>query len=39
MLILFLISEIIARILDRVRGKARAPNATDQWADDEASPL
>ncbi|HET9842959.1 MAG TPA: twin-arginine translocase subunit TatC [Nocardioides sp.] len=37
MLILFLISEIIARISDRVRG--RGAHRTDQWADDEVSPL
>ncbi len=40
MLILFGLSEIIARILDRIRGKgAHSPNRTDQWADDQASPL
>ena len=40
MLILFFLSEIIARILDRIRGRgAHAPNRTDQWADDQASPL
>jgi sec-independent protein translocase protein TatC len=40
MLILFGLSEIIARILDRIRGKgAHSPSRTDQWADDEASPL
>ncbi len=37
MLILFLISEIIARVSDRVRG--RGAHRTDQWADDEVSPL
>jgi sec-independent protein translocase protein TatC len=37
MVILFLISEIICRILDRVRG--RGAHRTDQWADDELSPL
>jgi sec-independent protein translocase protein TatC len=37
MIILFLISEIICRILDRVRG--RGAYRTDQWADDELSPL
>jgi sec-independent protein translocase protein TatC len=37
MLCLFLISEIIARISDRVRG--RGEHRTDQWADDEVSPL
>jgi sec-independent protein translocase protein TatC len=37
MLILFAISEVIARIIDRVRGRGR--DRTDQWADDEASAL
>ncbi len=37
MLILFLIAEVIARMVDRSRG--RGANSTDQWADDEASPL
>ena len=37
MLILFLISEVIARVSDRVRG--RGAHRTDQWADDEISPL
>jgi sec-independent protein translocase protein TatC len=37
MVILFLISEIICRILDRVRG--RGEHRTDRWADDELSPL
>jgi sec-independent protein translocase protein TatC len=40
MLILFVVSEVICRIFDRVRGRgAHAPNRTDQWADGEASPL
>jgi sec-independent protein translocase protein TatC len=40
MLILFAISEVIARMSDRVRGRgAHAPNRTDQWADEEASAL
>jgi len=40
MLILFALSEIIARILDRIRGKgAHDPNRSSQWADDEASTL
>jgi sec-independent protein translocase protein TatC len=40
MLILFVISEIIARTFDRIRGRgAHAPNRTDQWADEEASTL
>jgi len=37
MLILFAFSEIIARIVDRVRG--RGNTSTDQWADDQISPL
>jgi sec-independent protein translocase protein TatC len=37
MLFLFAISEIICRISDRVRG--RGAHRTDQWADDEQSPL
>jgi sec-independent protein translocase protein TatC len=37
MVILFLISEIICRVLDRVRG--RRSHRTDQWADDQLSPL
>jgi sec-independent protein translocase protein TatC len=37
MLILFLISEVIARTVDRVRGRRRV--STDQWADDQISPL
>jgi sec-independent protein translocase protein TatC len=37
MLILFALSEVIARIIDRVRGRGR--DRTDQWADDEASTL
>ena len=37
MCILFLLSEVIARTVDRLRG--RGANSTDQWADDEASPL
>jgi sec-independent protein translocase protein TatC len=37
MLILFAISEIIARVSDRIRG--RGAHRTDQWADDQLSPL
>lgn len=37
MCILFFISEIIARVSDRVRG--RGIHSTEQWADDEISPL
>ena len=37
MLILFLIAEVIARTVDRARGRGR--DSTDQWADDEVSPL
>ena len=40
MLILFALSEILARIFDRIRGRgAHRPDRTDQWADDQASPL
>ena len=40
MLFLFALSEIAARILDRVRKRgAHRPDRTDQWADDQASPL
>jgi sec-independent protein translocase protein TatC len=40
MLILFALSEIAARVLDRVRKRgAHRPDRTDQWADDQASPL
>jgi len=37
MLILFAISEVIARFSDRVRG--RGAHSTDQWDDDEVSPI
>jgi sec-independent protein translocase protein TatC len=37
MLILFAISEVIARTVDRVRGRGKT--STDQWADDQISPL
>ena len=37
MLILFMISEVIARTSDRVRG--RGAHSTDQWDDDELSPI
>lgn len=37
MLILFAVAEIVARILDRVRG--RGEHATSDWADDQVSPL
>jgi len=37
MLILFLIAEVIARSVDRARGRGR--DSTEQWADDEVSPL
>jgi sec-independent protein translocase protein TatC len=40
MLILFVISEIICRVSDRVRGRgAHKAGRTDQWADDETSSL
>jgi len=37
MLLLFMLSEIVARVADRVRG--RGAHRTDQWADDELSQL
>ncbi|GAA1973556.1 twin-arginine translocase subunit TatC [Nocardioides panacihumi] len=37
MLILFGIAEVIARTVDRARGRRR--ESTDQWGDDEVSPL
>jgi len=37
MLILFLIAEILARIVDRARGRTKV--TTDAWGDDEVSPL
>jgi sec-independent protein translocase protein TatC len=37
MLILFAISEVICRVSDRVRG--RGSHRTDQWGDDQVSPL
>ncbi len=37
MLVLFLIAEVIARLVDRARGRDR--DSTDQWADDEVSQL
>jgi sec-independent protein translocase protein TatC len=39
MLVLFLIAEIIARLVDRTRGKRRGRDSTDQWGDDETSTL
>jgi sec-independent protein translocase protein TatC len=40
MLILFVISEVLARTFDRIRGRgAHRPGRTDQWADEEASTL
>jgi sec-independent protein translocase protein TatC len=35
--ILFIVAEIVARIVDRARG--RHDNRTDQWGDDEVSPI
>jgi sec-independent protein translocase protein TatC len=35
--ILFILAEIVARIVDRARG--REDNRTDQWDDDEVSPI
>ena len=37
LLILFIVAEIVARLVDRARG--RGQNSTDQWSDDEASPI
>jgi sec-independent protein translocase protein TatC len=37
MLVLFVIAEIVARTIDRVRG--RQAKGTDQWGDDEVSPI
>ncbi len=37
MLVLFALAEIIARVIDRIRG--RREGETDQWDDDEASPI
>lgn len=37
MLVLFLLAEVIARLVDRQRNRARA--GADEWADDEVSPL
>jgi sec-independent protein translocase protein TatC len=37
MLVLFLIAEVIARLVDRARG--RGADSTDQWSDDEVSDL
>jgi sec-independent protein translocase protein TatC len=37
LLILVIIAEIVARLVDRSRG--RGQNSTDQWSDDEASPI
>ncbi len=35
--VLFVLAEIVARIVDRARG--RQDNRTDQWSDDEVSPI
>ncbi len=37
MLVLFLIAEVIARLIDRARGPS--PDSTEQWGDDELSTL
>lgn len=37
MLLLFFIAEVIARSVDRARGRGK--DSTEQWADDELSPL
>ncbi len=37
LLVLFIVAEIVARLVDRARG--RGQNSTDQWNDDEVSPI
>jgi sec-independent protein translocase protein TatC len=37
LLVLFIVAEIVARLVDRARG--RGQNSTDQWSDDEVSPI
>ena len=37
LLILFIVAEIVARLVDRARGRGNA--GTNQWNDDEASPI
>jgi sec-independent protein translocase protein TatC len=37
LLILFIVAEIVARLVDRARGRGNA--STNQWNDDEASPI
>jgi sec-independent protein translocase protein TatC len=37
MLLLFLLAEVIARLVDRARGRGR--DSADTWADDQVSPL
>jgi sec-independent protein translocase protein TatC len=37
MLVLFVVAEVVARLVDRTRG--RGEGSTDQWADDQQSPL
>jgi sec-independent protein translocase protein TatC len=37
LLVLFIIAEIVARLIDRARGRGRT--GTGQWNDDEASPI
>jgi len=37
MLVLFLLAEVVARLVDRARGLGK--DSTEQWADDEVSPL
>jgi len=37
MLVLFGLSEVVARLVDRARGRGKS--STNQWADDEVSPL
>jgi sec-independent protein translocase protein TatC len=35
--VLFVVAEIVARLVDRARGRGR--DSTDQWGDDEVSPI
>jgi sec-independent protein translocase protein TatC len=37
LMVLFIVAEIVARLVDRARG--RGSGSTDQWDDDEVSPI
>ena len=37
LLILFIVAEIVARLVDRARGRGK--DSTNQWSDDQASPI